>query len=45
MSQRNRSQVRDSAAESKFYLPVGVSPSSEPSLLKRLWATLFDHRI
>ncbi|MFC7226137.1 hypothetical protein N0B31_01875 [Salinirubellus salinus] len=45
MSHRNHGEVNDSATESKFYLPVGVSPSSEPSLLERVRATLFSHRI
>jgi hypothetical protein len=45
MSHRNPAETRDDATESKFYLPVGVSPASEPSRLKRIWATLFNHRI
>jgi hypothetical protein len=45
MMQRNRADARDSAIESKFYLPAGGSPPSEASLLGRLWATLFDRRV
>ncbi len=44
MSQSNRGPALDSATESKFYLPVGVSPSSGSSPLKRIWSTLFDPR-
>jgi hypothetical protein len=45
MPHRKHTETRDGPTEPKFYLPVGVSPESEPSRLKRLWATLFDHRI
>jgi len=45
MSQRNHADDRDSATESKFYLPAGVTPSSEASWFDRLWATVFNHRV
>jgi len=45
MSQRNHADDRDSATESKFYLPAGVTLSSETSWFGRLWATLFNHRV
>jgi len=45
MSHRNHTETRDVATESKFYLPVGVSPSPETTLLERIQQTLFNHRI
>lgn len=35
----------DSATDSKFYLPAGGTPESEPSVLARLWTTLFKHQV
>jgi hypothetical protein len=45
MQARNNTESRDRTTESKFYLPVGVNTSFEPSRLKRIWAALFDHRV
>jgi len=45
MSQRNHADDRNRATESKFYLPAGVTLSSETSWFGRLWATLFNHRV
>ncbi len=45
MSQRSHTDNWDNATESKFYLPAGVTPSSEASWSERLWAMLFNHRV
>jgi len=45
MSQRTHADDRDSATDSKFYLPAGVTPSSEAGWFTRLWAMLFNHRV
>jgi hypothetical protein len=36
---------QDGAAGSKFYLPVGVTPSRGAGRLERIWTTLFDRRV
>ncbi len=45
MAQRARSDERDRAAESKFYLPAGSAPSVVADRLERIWATLFVHGV
>ena len=45
MPPRTHTELRDGATKPKFYLPVGVNSSFEPGRLKRVWATLFNHRI
>jgi hypothetical protein len=45
MAQKIRDDDRDGATESKFYLPAGITQSSEATRFERLWAALFDHRI
>ena len=45
MQARNHTERRERTTESKFYLPVGVNTSFDPSRLKRVWAALFDHRV
>jgi hypothetical protein len=45
MAQRNHVDDRDSGTESKFYLPVGVTPPFDASRFKRVWATLFNHSV
>ncbi|WP_158600423.1 hypothetical protein [Haloarcula sp. Atlit-7R] len=45
MSQRNHAEEQDSATDSKFYLPAGVSPSHGAGWPERLWALLFSHRV
>jgi len=42
---RSTADDRDSATESKFYLPAGVSPSFDASRFERIWATLFEHQL
>jgi hypothetical protein len=44
MGQRNHADDRDSATDSKFYLPAGISPSSEASRVESLRAMLFSDR-
>ena len=36
---------RDSAAESKFYIPAGAGPSVITDRVERAWATLFNHQV
>lgn len=45
MAAQPRTDDRNGVPESKFYLPAGVSPSSEDSLFERLWAALFNHSV
>jgi hypothetical protein len=45
MTQKSRADERDGASESKFYLPAGVTPSSEDSLIADLRKTVFGERI
>jgi len=45
MTQRNRTDDRAKATESKFYLPAASTPPSVASRLERIWATLFSHGI
>ena len=45
MVQTDRAGDRGGVAESKFYLPAGVTPSFDASPLDRIRATLFDHPV
>lgn len=45
MAHQTQTDDRDSATESKFYLPAGVIPNSGSSRLVRLWKTLFNHQV
>jgi hypothetical protein len=45
MPQTDRAEDRDRVAESKFYLPAGVTPSIEASPFDRIRATLFTRRV
>ena len=45
MAENLRTDDRADAAEPKFYLPAGTSPSSGAGLFERLWAALFDHGV
>ncbi len=45
MAQRNHTDDRARATESKFYLPAGVGPSFISSRLEGIWATLFNHQV
>ncbi len=45
MADSNHTSETSRDTESKFYLPVGVSPSSEESRIERIWTALFNHRV
>jgi len=45
MAQQNHADGRDSTTESKFYSPVGVTPSFGTDRFERLWASLFNHGV
>jgi len=45
MSQRTHTDGRDSATESKFYLPAGTTQQFVTDRVEAIWATLFNHGI
>jgi len=45
MALRNHADDQDRGTESKFYLPVGVTPPFDASRFKRVWARLFNHAV
>jgi hypothetical protein len=45
MAQRNHTDDRVSATESKFYLPAGATSSSVAGRVASLWAALFNHGV
>jgi len=45
MAHKGRSSETSTGTESKFYLPVGISPSSKESRVDRIWTALFNHRV
>jgi hypothetical protein len=45
MAHKGRSGETSTDTESKFYLPVGISPSSKESWIDRIWTVLFNHRV
>jgi hypothetical protein len=45
MAPKDHADDRDGGTEPKFYLPAGITPSSETSWFESIRATLFDHRI
>jgi len=45
MTARTHTDTRDSAAESKFYIPAGAGPSFVTHRIERVWATLFNHQV
>lgn len=45
MAQSTRTDEHDRASESKFYLPVGVTPPFEAVRVQRVWDRLFSHQV
>jgi len=45
MTQNTHADAAETAADPKFYLPVGIAPSSGANLLARTWASVFDHGV
>lgn len=45
MAHRTPTDERGRVSESKFYLPVGVTPSFEGTRVQRLWDRLFSHQV
>jgi hypothetical protein len=45
MPRRTQTDSRDSATESKFYIPAGAGPSLVADRVERVWASLFDHQV
>lgn len=45
MAQRTHADDPGEATESKFYVPVGIGPSSATSRVERLRERLVDHRL
>jgi hypothetical protein len=45
MAAKTRADDRDSSTDLEFYLPAGITPSSETSRLERFWGYLFNHGI
>lgn len=45
MAHRTHADNRARTIESKFYLPVGMTPPFEAYWVERIWARLFNHRV
>lgn len=45
MAQHTHADAAETAADPKFYLPVGITPLSGTNRLARVWKSIFDHGV